>query len=309
MRMYYSFFRHICFITLLFFISGLGLAQEAQLKKRVAVFSFEDKTNHRYRWWSGQPVGEGMADMLVTALVKSGKYSVIEREELEQVMKEQALGLSGSVTQQSAAKVGQLLGVELAIFGAVTEYGLAEGSVGGALKQKGFGLGVKTSSATVAIDVRFVNTSTGEILSAENVRKQESKKGLSISTEAFDFNNKQKFDESLVGKACRDAIEQVVVMVDDNMAKIPWQGKVVKADDTVIINAGALAGIQVGQQFVVYRPGEDLIDPDTGLSLGSEEARLGVIRVTTNSIGNGKASNCEIIEGGDFQRGDIVRAK
>ena len=55
------------------------------LKKRVAVFAFEDKTNHQYRWWTGQPVGEGMADMLVTALAKSGKYRVFERKELDAI--------------------------------------------------------------------------------------------------------------------------------------------------------------------------------------------------------------------------------
>jgi len=49
----------------------------AQPKKRVAVFAFEDKTSHVVRWWTGQPVGEGMADMLITALVKSGRYTVL----------------------------------------------------------------------------------------------------------------------------------------------------------------------------------------------------------------------------------------
>ncbi len=305
-RGYFSRVRNTLLFVLLV-IGGTALAQDMQLKKRVAVFSFEDKTDHHYHWWNGQPVGEGMADMLVTALVKSGKYSVIERQEIEKIMNEQALGMSGAVTPQTAAKVGQLLGVELAIFGAVTEYGWSEGNVGGSLKQKGLGLGVKSSAATVAIDVRFVNTSTGEILAAENVRKQESKKGLAVSTHAFDFDNRDKFDESIVGKACRAAIEQVVAMVDEQMAKIPWQGKIVKANGVIIINAGSAAGIQVGQKLVVYRAGEELIDPDTGLSLGSEEMRVGVIRVTNNSTAQGKASQCEIVEGSGFQRGDIVR--
>jgi len=45
-------------------------------------------------------------------------------------------------------------------------------------------------------------------------------------------------------------------------------------------NAGANSGIQVGDTFTVYRPGEELIDPQTGLSLGSESEMVGTVTVT-----------------------------
>lgn len=278
------------------------------LKKRVAVFEFEDKTSHRVRWWTGQPVGRGMADMLITALVESGKYKVIERTELEHVMKEQGLGQSGMVTQESAAKVGKLLGVELAVVGSVTEFGHQKGGVSGRIK--GFGIGVKKLSATVGVDVRFVNTTTGEILSAKSARAEKSSRGLSVKTPKVSFGNRKDFDDSLVGKACREAIENIQKMIDEQMDNLPWQGKIVKAGrSSIIINAGSTSGIEVGMEFVVYSPGEELIDPDTGLSLGSEEERLGRIKVTSNSLGNGKASKCSVIEGSGFSRGDFVRKK
>jgi len=280
-----------------------------QLKKRIAVFSFEDKTNHRYHWWTGQPVGEGMADMLVTALVKTGKYSVIERDEINKLLQEQKLGMSGVVTPQSAAQVGKMLGVELAIFGAVTEFGYSEGTTGGRLKKKGFGIGIKSTKATVAVDVRFVNTTTGEIVMAESVRKEKSKKGLALDTKEFRFDNRNKFDESIVGKATREAINAIVEMVNETAPKLPWQAKVIKGGSTIYINAGAQAGVEVGDEFVVYRAGEELIDPDTGISLGSTETKIGTIRVTNNNIGNGKASQCVAVTGSGFMRNDIVRLK
>jgi curli biogenesis system outer membrane secretion channel CsgG len=296
-------------LVLIVLLAGSLLAQGSQMKKRVAVFSFEDKTNHQYHWWTGQPVGEGMADMLITDLVKSGRYQVLERTEIQKIMDEQALGQSGAVTQESAAKVGQMLGVELAVIGAVTEFGWAEGNMGGSLAKTGLGLGVKTSSATVAVDVRLVNTTTGEILAADNVRKTESKKGLSVNTNAFDFDNRDKFDQSIVGKATRQAIDEIVKKIDDNMANVKWQAKVIKADGQVFINAGAASGIENGQQLLVFRAGEELVDPDTGISLGSEESQIGVIEVVNNNVGNGKASTCKIISGGGFQRNDMVRMK
>jgi len=280
---------------------------KAQLKKRVAVFSFEDKSNHRFRWWTGQPVGEGMADMLVTALVKTGQYQVMERQELNKIMQEQQLGMSGVVTQQTAAQVGKALGVELAIFGSVTEFGYTESSKGLRLKDKGFGIGGTSSKATVGIDIRFVNTTTGEIVSAETVRKEESKRGLSLNTQKFSFNNKNQFDESLVGKATRQAIDELVSYCNNVAENLPWQAKIIKGAPDIYINAGSVAGINIGDVFVVYRAGEELIDPDTGLSLGSTESKIGTIKVIKNDIGNGKASQCVVVSCSGFDRNDIVR--
>lgn len=294
--------------------SNLIFAQQAdqlkRLKKRVAVFEFEDKTEHRWHWWTGQPVGQGMADMLVTELVKSGKYRVIERQAIESIIKEQRLGLSGAVTPQSAAKIGQLLGVELAIVGSVTEFGYKKGGSGIRLKQKGFGFGIKSASASVGIDVRFINTSTGEILAADNVRKEKSKKGLAIDTKKLAFKNRNEFDESLVGKATREAIHEIMKKIDIQMANVPWQAKVITVKgNTVYINSGAEAGVKVGDVFVVYSKGEELIDPDTGLSLGAIESKIGEIGVTNNNIGNGKASQCVIRSGSGFKQGDLVRVR
>ncbi|MCI0494725.1 hypothetical protein L0Z72_06925 [candidate division KSB1 bacterium] len=296
-------------LALLLILAAIAPAQSPKaLKKRVAVFAFEDKTDHTWHWWTGQPVGQGMADMLVTELVKSGKYKVIERQEIEKILSEQKMGQTGLVTPESAAKVGQLLGVELAVIGSVTEFGHKKSDTGGRIK--GFGLGVSSTAASVGIDVRFINTNTGEILAADNVREEESKKGLSVSTPQVDFKNQNDFDESVVGKATRKAVQKIMTMLDDKSATIAWEGKIVIVKgNTVIINAGAEAGIQVGDVFYVYSKGEDLIDPDTGLSLGSLDSKIGSIQVTNNNVGNGKASQCNIKEGSGFQKGYSVRTQ
>lgn len=303
-----------CLLLCALFLSQLptpGRTQTSEptkrLKRRVAVFDFQDKTAHHYHWWSGQPVGEGMADMLVTALVKTGNYRVFERKEMESLLKEQSLGMAGIVTPESAAQAGKMLGVELAIIGAVTEFGYTEGGVAG--RVKGIGVGVKTTKAAVAIDVRFLNTTTGEILAAETVRKERSSRGLGIDTQKLRFDSRNKFDESLVGKATRDAIDALVELIEKSAANVPWQAKIIKANGSVFINAGAEAGVQNGDVFVVYRKGEELVDPDTGLSLGTVDQKIGKIMVTNNNLGNGKASECAVVEGSAFQRDDLVRIR
>ena len=73
------------FITVILVLSVCvsSFSQEMTgLKKRVAIINFEDRSGY------GHNIGQGVADMLVTALVESDKFIVIEREELDEVLKE-----------------------------------------------------------------------------------------------------------------------------------------------------------------------------------------------------------------------------
>jgi curli biogenesis system outer membrane secretion channel CsgG len=282
----------------------------AQAKKRVAVFVFEDKTDHRYHWWNGQPVGDGMSDMLTTTLVKSGKYRVMERAQMEKLLQEQGLGMSGVTTPQTAAQAGKMLGVELAIMGAVTEFGYKKVSTGGALKKIGIGASFGKQSAVVGVDVRFVDVSSGEILTAESVRKENSKGSVDIDTRDISFDNQAQFDESLVGKATREAIDEVAKLLAAQGGG-SWEAKVVTLKGAnVVINAGQEGGVKVGDVFVVVRKGEDLIDPDTGESLGATEEEIGQIQVVDNNFGGkGKASECKVLSGSGFDKGDLVKEK
>ena len=299
----------ICGYFFLFcFLATKISAQEPQIKKRIAVFVFEDKTDKSWRWWNNKGVGGGVSDMLTTALVKSGNYRVIERAEIDRILNEQDFGQSGRVTQQSAAKVGSVLGVEIAVIGSVSEFGYKKGETGGSIR--GLGIGVSNQAATVGVDVRMVNTSTGEIITAENVRKKKSAKGLKLRTNKLNFKDRKDFDESLVGKAAREAIEDIVSMIDNNANNIPWQAKVItEKAGVVFINSGKADGLQVGDVFSVYSKGEDLIDPDTGISLGSVDSKIGEIKITDSNIGNGKASKCSIVQGSGFAKGNFVRLK
>lgn len=82
---------------------------------RIAVSRFTDKTGKG--WWSGE-VGDGMADMLSTALYHTNRYIVLERQQLADVLREQELGASGRVKQDTAAPMGQIEGAELLVTGA-----------------------------------------------------------------------------------------------------------------------------------------------------------------------------------------------
>jgi len=111
----------------------------------------------------------------------------------------------------------------------------------------------------------------------------------------------------MVGKAARKAMEGVVVKIGEHMKRVPWAGAVVKSEgSTVIINAGSAIGVAAGDTLVVYSRGEELVDPESGASLGHKETRVGRLLVVTD-MAEGKAAECTVVEGTGGQRGDIVR--
>jgi len=278
-------------------------SSDAQLKKRIAVTRFQDKSGAGYAG-----IGDGVADMLATALVKSGKFSVIERKELDKVFAEQHLGASGSVTPETAAKAGKVLGVELLVIGSVTEFGIKEREVAGGMKL--FGAGVSQKSARAVVDLRLVNSTTAEILAAETEEGTESTLGMGVRYKDIDFRSVSKWNDTDIGKACREAIDKCVELITDNMDKVPWSGKVLKvnADGSIVMKPGSEAGVTIGAEFEVFRPGEEIKDPDTGLALGNEETRVGRVQVKEDML-NGKACKAVVLEGATLKVGDILRQK
>ena len=71
-------------------------------KARVAVADFEVKAAKA----TGE-IGTGLREMLVTALVNSNRFSVVDRQVLNAVMQEQELGASGAA-QAGGAQRGKI---------------------------------------------------------------------------------------------------------------------------------------------------------------------------------------------------------
>ncbi len=292
-------------ILLVAFALNLNAQDFKSLKKRIAVINFEDRAGY------GHDIGKGVADMLVTSLVESDRFLVVERSELEAILQEQGLGQTGLVTPQSAAQVGKLLGIELMVTGSVTEFGTKKDNIGGGLGSLGgFNVGVSTQSARAAVDIRLINVNTGEIVTAKTAEGEDSSTGLdNIGIEDIDFHNSSSWDNTQLGKAAREAINQCVEYISEGMEEVQWQGKIIKASGTTIfMKPGTKGGVQPGMVFTVYRPGEELIDPDTGLSLGSEEMRIGQIQFT-GDVGDGRAGKAIVKSGTGFETGDLIRVE
>jgi len=274
-------------------------------KKRLAVLEFDNKISNR--WWDRSwNVEERMTEMVITELMKTNRFIVVERGALNEVLSEQDLGESGRIRQETAAKVGEVLGAQVLVKGAITEFIEKESGGGGGILVGGIGIGGKTSQGHVAMDMRLIDATTGQILQSH--RAEGKIKTSKIGGIAF-FKGialgGSTFKKTALGKATRSSVVDAVRFVVANMDEQVWQGRVVKADgNRIYINAGSSMNIGNDMVFTVYSKGEELIDPDTGLSLGSALTRSGTIRVTQVAE---KFSIGQIIEGSGFKRGDIIK--
>jgi len=183
------------------------------------------------QWWSGNwDIGKGVADLLVDELVNDGSFRVIERKRLDAILAEQNFSNSERADPDAAAvaKIGKALGVKYLIVGSITKFGTENKNVGvggGGFGGGRFGLGkVGTSKgkATVALTVRMVDTSTGEILVSAKGQAESSRSGLllggagggGIGGGGEVAMGSSDFRETILG----EATEKAVGMVMTNLA-------------------------------------------------------------------------------------------
>lgn len=103
----------IPFILALLLAAGAIARAVPQNILTVAVFDFESKDE------AVRGLGPQVATLVNANLSAEPQIITVERAELEKVLSEQELGLSGTVSPDSAAKIGQLTGAKVLVTGRV----------------------------------------------------------------------------------------------------------------------------------------------------------------------------------------------
>lgn len=295
-------------------IAVLGAASDAlaQAKTRIAVTAFENKVKTPLPDASWK-LGEGLAEMLTTELVRTGRFIVVERQALGDVVGEQALGQSGLVRRDTAAQSGQILGAQVVVRGAVTEFEERASGGGAGIQGRRIAIEGKAENAHVAIDIRLIDTSSGQVIASHSVSKIAPSAGGAIGVQGrrgVSFGG-DAFYQTPIGQATRAAMQEAVQFIvsrSPTTAAAAPSFSIVKVEaGTAYINAGANANVRVGDVFQVYSRGDDLTDPDTGLKLGASDRLIGSIQVSEVqeqfSIGTIRSGT------GVMKRGDRLRVR
>jgi hypothetical protein len=140
--------------------------------------------------------------------------------------------------------------------------------------------------------------------SAEGIAKQGGAAvGLSVGSFSGGF---EAFQKTPLGKATTTAIDKAVDEIVAALKTQPWQARVADYDEAskeIIINAGANAGVSVGDRFVVESVLRTITDPETGEVLGVRTARAGTVTVLEVQP---KFAICRF-DGEKASRGDLIR--
>jgi curli biogenesis system outer membrane secretion channel CsgG len=261
------------------------------LKRRIGVVSFENKAPY-----AQARIGQTATDILITELVKSGKFIVVERDKMDKLLEEQKLGQSGAINPATAARVGKILGLNAIVTGSISQFGLKSEGKDFLISQS------KQQIVECTVDIRVVDTETGQVLLAD------SGKGVSrkASGKFLGMGNQSKYDETLEGEALRAAIVKFVDNIISQTNKKPWSCLVaVSKGGSIYLNAGLESGLELGQKLDVFSQGDEIIDPSSGIVIGREEERIGTIKVASFFGDNGSIAS--VISGSAPKAKDLCR--
>ena len=281
---------------------GPEFAPYSGLKRRIAVLDFKNFASQ-----GSDKLGSLVADQLVSTLARSSRFILIERSRIEAILQEQAWGQSGAITEDTAPQVGQLLGVESLVLGTILEARQETGKHKIDNEEKEWSFALKTTLAVVRISYKIVNTTTGEIILANEVSATEIKPGFGLKTKDFDLENMYELDQTVIGIAIRKAVNKIASDIVANVRAIEWVGKIVQArgDTLVYFTPGRGAGVKLNQLFDIF----ESIELENEETIVDEEAVGSVAKarvIVAGYIGD-RVARAKVIRGGSIKRGDVVK--
>ena len=201
-------------ITLILLCVSVSFADE---RPRLGVLRFTNHTNAG--WWGGN-TGSELQDMLASELRSTRAFQVLERKEINAVLGEQDLGASGRIDRATKAKIGKIKGAQYLVAATVTSYEENTSGTGGGLGIAGFSIGGKQSKAYIAVDLKVIDTTTGEIVESRSIEANSSSGGLSFGGGIGIFSGGlSKYAKTPVGKAIRACIIEITEYLKCSMTE------------------------------------------------------------------------------------------
>ena len=129
---------------------------------KIAVMPFKAST---------ELIGSSVSDMVVTELLRTQKYQLVERGQMSKVLGEAELAMAG-LSEAKAVEAAKMLGAEAVVIGTVDEYGTQ--AKGG------------DTYAVVGLSIRLINCASGNIIWSADLAKMASDDDIPLATHARD---------------------------------------------------------------------------------------------------------------------------
>lgn len=233
---------------------------EKTIKRKVAIGRFTNETQYAKGLFydkENDPMRKQALDILSSKLAASGKFILLERDDLDVLVAE-----AGSSMNK--------IGADFIILGSITEFGRkAEG------EQKVFS-STKTQTAEAGVSIRLVEAATGLIIYSDEA------KGYAETTtkQTMGIGGTAGYDATLSDKAISSALGQLVENIINKCMDKPWRSYFLSVEDgSYIISGGASQGLASGDVFTVYKKGKTVTNPQTGLKIELPGTKVGTVSV------------------------------
>lgn len=230
------------------------------IKRKVAIGRFSNETQYSKGLFydkENDPMRKQALDILSSKLASSGKFILLERDDLDVQVAEAGADMNK-------------IGADYIILGSITEFGRkTEG------EQKMFS-STKTQTVEAGVSIRLVEAATGLIIYSDEA------KGFAETTtkQTMGLGGTAGYDATLSDKAISAALGRLVENIINKCMDKPWKSYILSVDDgAYIISGGASQGLAAGDNFTVYKKGKTVTNPQTGLKIELPGTKLGVITI------------------------------
>jgi curli biogenesis system outer membrane secretion channel CsgG len=255
--------RFLAIMLVLLIALPLTAQEERTIKRKVAVGRFSNETQYAKGMFydkDNDPMKKQALDILSSKLAASGKFILLEREDLDILVKE-----AGSNMSQ--------IGADYIILGSITEFGRkTEG------QQKVFS-STKTQTVEAGVSIRLVEAATGLIIYSDEA------KGYAETTnkQTMGIGGTAGYDATLSDKAISAALSQLVENIVNKCMDQPWKSYILSVeDDTYVISGGGSQGLRVGDKFSLYKRGKIVNNPQTGMKVELPGVKLGEVTILSS---------------------------
>lgn len=191
---------------------------------RFAVGEIADKTGKFNQNQDGYVLSQGVSEMVMSALYKTGKAHLVERYDLRIPLAQ--LKMSAQKLTTSQPQDYKIQSSDFVILGALTElnYNITSGGLG--LWISGVGAGMRTAVINVALDLRVVDSKTFQVKYVTSLQKQIY--GYEVEANVFRFFGTQlvEFDAGQIKNeplqlGVRSVVEMGVYQIMTDFLKLP----------------------------------------------------------------------------------------
>lgn len=247
----------------MFMVLPMGAQEARTIKRKVAIGRFSNETQYAKGVFydkENDPMRKQALDILSSKLASSGKFILLEREDLDVLVSE------------AGAEMNKI-GADYIILGSITEFGRkTEG------EQKVFSQS-KTQTVEAGVSIRLVESATGLIIYSDEA------KGYAETTtkQTLGLGGSAGYDATLSDKAISAALSQLVENIINKCMDKPWKSYILSVeDDSYIISGGASQGLVAGDKFNVYKKGKTVTNPQTGLKVELPGVKLGQVTIASS---------------------------